>query len=796
MTAGKKKPEHQGPDTPDSERTLRDDAEQQLARSPKRSADLAGQTPGQLIHELQVHQVELETQAEELIRAHLELGESRDKYLDLYEFAPVGYFTLNDKALIEEVNLAGATLLGIERRDLISAQFGKFIAEKDSDEWYRYFMNVKKQDHKQTCTLTLKRGDGSMFPARLEGIRLTGSDGITTARIAISDISDIWQIEALKESEERFHSMFERHDSVMLLIAPDSGKIIEANLAAARFYGRSQKELCSLSIDKINIMSPEEIAAARMKAARDQENFFIFSHLLASGEIRLVEVHSSPIDIGGTTVLFSIVNDITDRRRAEEALQATREWLGIALRAACAGTWDWDILTGKLAWSPELFDLFGLSPGADPSFETWRAALHPDDREKAMASINQSILEHSYLWNEYRIILPDGQVRWIGAGGSTSYATGGEPVRMSGVCIDITDRKLAEKALQLLLSRLESAMGAGHIAWWEMDCTTGNVTFSERKARMLGYPAKQFSHYTDFTTLLHPDDSEPAMQEMRDHLSGLKKQYAVEYRIRTRDGGYLWFHDTGRISEYAPDGRPHKVTGLVIDITERKRAETAQLKTNQKLNVLSDLTRKDLTNQIFVLDGYLNLAKKHADDQAHVIKTLSKGDKALQSIHEIIEYTSDYQDMGIKTATWQNVNLALLFGLSHVSIGEIQHSLETENLEIFADPLLEKVCQRLFENSLSHGGHVTRIRVWHTTTTDGITILFEDDGVGIPPEKKEQIFLRGDDTTSFSMRSLIFVREILDITGITITENGEPGKGARFEMAVPNGAWRSTGKGD
>jgi len=233
---------------------------------------------------------------------------------------------------------------------------------------------------------------------------------------------------------------------------------------------------------------------------------------------------------------------------------------------------------------------------------------------------------------------------------------------------------------------------------------------------------------------------------------------------------------------------------VIRDITEHKRAEAAQVKTTRKLNVLSNLTRKDLTSQLFILNGYLNLAQKHADDQDQVIRTLSKGEQALRSIHEIVEYTKDYQDLGIKPATWQNVNLALLFGLSHVSIGEIQHSLETENLEIFADPLLEKVCQRLFENSLVHGGHVTRIRVWHMKTPDGITILFEDDGVGIPQEKKEQIFLRGNDATSFSMRSLTFVQEIFDITVITIRETGEPGKGARFEIAVPNGAWRSTEK--
>ena len=132
----------------------------------------------------------------------------------------------------------------------------------------------------------------------------------------------------------------------------------------------------------------------------------------------------------------------------------------------------------------------------------------------------------------------------------------------------------------------------------------------------------------------------------------------------------------------------------------------------------------------------------------------------------------------------------MLFGMSQLSNGEIQPSLETGDLEIFADPLLEKVCQRLFENSVKHGGNVTRIQVWHTIIPDRATIVFEDDGIGILQELKEQIFLRDEGTGRASMRSLIFVREILDITGITILENGEPGKGARFEMTVPKEIWR------
>ena len=140
--------EEKNTDLPGIGRSLRDDAEEQLASSKKYSSDLQGQTADKLIHELQVHQIELETQAEELRRAHLALEESRDKYLDLYDFAPLGYLTLNDKALITEVNLTAATLLGIKRNKLVKAPFSKFMSEKDSDEWYRYFSNVLSQEEK------------------------------------------------------------------------------------------------------------------------------------------------------------------------------------------------------------------------------------------------------------------------------------------------------------------------------------------------------------------------------------------------------------------------------------------------------------------------------------------------------------------------------------------------------------------------------------------------------------------------------------------------------------------------
>lgn len=231
------------------------------------------------------------------------------------------------------------------------------------------------------------------------------------------------------------------------------------------------------------------------------------------------------------------------------------------------------------------------------------------------------------------------------------------------------------------------------------------------------------------------------------------------------------------------------IVSVVRDITERKQAEELLARVNRKLSTLNDLTRVDLSNQVFVVKGFLELMKPQVAGEDSLLDDIQKIEQGLQIINEIIEFTRDYQDLGKKPPQWQNVHLVLLYGVSHVTLGAIHHDIRTENLEIFADPLLEKAFQGLFENSAVHGEHVSLIRVFYTISPEGVIIIYEDDGIGIPQERKAEIFLREDSTHS-RVRGLFFIREILDLTGITIQETGDPGKGARFEIRVPGGAWR------
>ncbi len=166
----------------------------------------------------------------------------------------------------------------------------------------------------------LRRADGEYCLLMDNGVPRLTPDGRFLGYLGTCiDISDRKQAEeALRESEKRFRSMFELHAAVMLLIDPARGQILDANNSAEKFYGYPLKQLCSMNISDINILSPEEILAERQRAVAKETNYFNFQHRVANGNIRRVEVYSSPLTVKGKTILFSLIHDVTERKLAEE----------------------------------------------------------------------------------------------------------------------------------------------------------------------------------------------------------------------------------------------------------------------------------------------------------------------------------------------------------------------------------------------------------------------------------------------------------------------------------------------
>lgn len=237
----------------------------------------------------------------------------------------------------------------------------------------------------------------------------------------------------------------------------------------------------------------------------------------------------------------------------------------------------------------------------------------------------------------------------------------------------------------------------------------------------------------------------------------------------------------------AMSGQPEVFLLSFQDITERTRAEETVRQANKKLNLLNSITRHDILNQLTVILGYLEILDGVGSSKNNP-EYISRIEAASTAIKKQIQFTAEYQDIGASPPHWHRLQDVVWRAGGSLRRYGVTLKTELDNLEIYADALLDRVFSNLFENSLSHGVTVTEISVSGSLAEDGMLLVVEDNGQGVPEELKEKIFSMGyGSNTGYG---LFLIREILDMTGITIREAGTPGSGARFEISVPKETYR------
>jgi PAS domain S-box-containing protein len=239
------------------------------------------------------------------------------------------------------------------------------------------------------------------------------------------------------------------------------------------------------------------------------------------------------------------------------------------------------------------------------------------------------------------------------------------------------------------------------------------------------------------------------------------------------------------------EGTIQGLEGIIHDITELRQAEEALRLANKKLNLLSSITRHDIRNQLMALKTYLQLNEDAIDKPAELADYFIKEMKIADNIERQISFTRDYEDLGVNAPSWHNVDAVVKAAMAALPMRDIRVIVDRNDLEVNADALFEKVFYNLFDNALRYGGK--NLSEIHITSRDGhsgaLVVSFEDNGTGIEAGDKIHIFSKGFGKNTGL--GLFLSSEILSITGITIAETGIPGKGARFEMTVPKGCYRS-----
>ena len=353
---------------------------------------------------------------------------------------------------------------------------------------------------------------------------------------------------------------------------------------------------------------------------------------------------------------------------------------------------------------------------------------------------------------------------------------------------DITTQKEAEITIKESEKRFRELFEQSPVAYVALDIDGRITDINPEFTHMTGYTEKDIinKYYNKFVP-------EKTYEQLKDqYYQYLDTGYIyLDLEIFSKDGKKLIVFLSSRIQKDI-SGKPVRIHAILHDITERKMTETALSQANKKLNLLSSITRHDILNQITVLKGYLELTDdyiKSSDNPDPVlVKYTQKEADSAENISQQIEFTADYQDIGVNMPIWQNVSQTFSDSLTGLNVKDKQISVKTGKLEIYADPLLKKVFYNLVENTLNYGEKVTKINLSAEIINDGLILKYTDDGSGVPKEEKENIFLRK--YFRHSGLGLFLSREILSITEITIKETGVFGENAVFEIFVPKGKYK------
>lgn len=414
---------------------------------------------------------------------------------------------------------------------------------------------------------------------------------------------------ALRESEERFAKVFRTSPNPIGITEAATGRCLEVNEACLQLFGFSREEVIGNTTLMLGIWPNHEERARlveRLKAGAPVRNLEL-SFKTKSGDLRHILVSSDLAELSGMLCLITVGNDITDRKRAEEALRESEERLLLALESANMGTWQWDAETDLLRWNERQFELFGirtedfLDTGADAL-----SRIHSEDRPRIQAAVRRVLEEGATVREEFRVVHADGSVHWLFGSGRPLWDDHGRCRYVVGVNLDITDRRRAQEEMQGLNEVLEArvrertaALAEANERWgwvvrattdgvWDWDLVRDTAYFSPRWKEMHGFQEHDSLESTsDWQMRIHPEDRPSVLASLEAYLRGEKEAFWEEYRIQRKDGASIWVLDRG-IAIFNEQGLAVRMVGAETDITWRKEAEHILRRREHEFHTLAE----------------------------------------------------------------------------------------------------------------------------------------------------------------------------------------------------------------
>lgn len=590
-------------------KTLRDRAAERL--STLNDPELQALSPEEIrraLHELRVQQIELELQNEELRLAQEELDASRQRYFDLYDLAPIGYCTLSEKGLIVEANLTAANLLGVTRQALLQKPLTQWIVKEDQDTYYLRRQQLLQTGTPQAFELRMVKHDNPVFWARLNAAASHDAAGTPTCRIMLDDISLHKRKEvALLESERRFRQLFTGHSAVKLIIDAKTGQIVDANHAAASFYGWAIEKLKQMRIQDINTLPPEIVQAEMDKTAILKAVRLEFRHRRAGGSIRDVEVFSNKIEIAGQDAFYSIIHDITERKRTSEILQASESRFRTILQDIPSIAVQGYAADGTVQYWNHASELFyGYSAQEAVGRNLLDLIIPPEMRGEVEQAIQQMAETMQPIpASKLSLMRKDGS-RIVVYSSHAIFQAPGRTQELFCIDIDLTEYELAEKIMlrltadlmatnnqveneKRLLSAVMEALPTGVAI---TDVRGGIIQTNSEYKRVWGGSLPDTQSIEDYVAYKAwwVDTGKPVAPKEWASAIAIQKQESVVgqlMRIERFDGSEAFIFDSAA-AIYDVEGIFLGSAVTVQDVTELKQAEMMLQKNQEEMQIILD----------------------------------------------------------------------------------------------------------------------------------------------------------------------------------------------------------------
>jgi PAS domain S-box-containing protein len=495
--------------------------------------------------------------------------------------------------------------------------------------------------------------------------------------------------------------------------------------------------------------------------------------------------------------------DFIDRCRTEDALHDSGRRLQQALEAGHMGTWEWSAAPGTVAWSNGLEAIHGLQPRTFAgTFEASQRDIHPDDLEQVRSSIARSLATGDDHHVEYRIIWPDGSVHWVEERGSVVKNNGGTPIGLTGICVDVTARKVAEDAIRDSERRFRTMADCAPVLIWisgtDKQCTWFNKRWLEFVNRTMDQEVG-----TGWTENVHSDDVERCVNTYVDAFDA-RQDFSMEYRLRRHDGEYRWILDNG-IPTYGPNGEFTGYIGSCLDITERRQIEVELRNANRLKDEFLATLSHELRTPLNAVLGWAQMLRSgtlRAETKGRALESLERNARAqVQLVDDLLDMSGIISGKLHLATDAIDLSTVIADALDTARAAAAQKSValeidieRTDETTVIGDAIrLRQIVSNLVLNAVKFTPSGGGVQVSLVCRDSKAEIIVRDTGEGIGPQFLPLVFERFRQADAGTTRrhgglglGLAIVKHLTEAHGGTVTAESEGiGKGAIFTVSLP-----------